>query len=107
MKKKYVFKKEKVPEGTPYAGLSQTTTKASGTTLTLKHLEKTMRYFRSKKYLKKVQEEEMMRAKGHQIALDALRDGKITEYEYALCVGSINMNGALVVNKEIYEKLAP
>lgn len=46
----------------PYSGLSQSTTKASGTSLTEANVSKGIKYFKSKAYMKRQIEEERARA---------------------------------------------
>ena len=111
MKKKYLGLLKIVEDDSPVIGglarssYSSVNQSASGTTLTLKNLEKTYKYFTSKKYQKRVAEENYRKAKGVQIVGNAYAQGIITEEEYYRLMMGIQINGMLMVRPDMYERL--
>ena len=91
-----------------FAGLSNfagTTSSNSADTLTLEKLEKFIESFHSEEFKKKQAEMEKRRANAIQLASKAAFLELITFNEYMQVMGSIQMNGFILVKKELYDKL--
>lgn len=96
----------------PFGGLARTTystvtARASGGTLTLKNLEKLYKYLNSKKYAKKIQEQQYMEVMGNHLINTAMMEGVITDFEWLNLKGSIMINHALLVSPRMYKRLEP
>lgn len=111
MKKKYLGLLKTIEDDSPLMGglarstYASVTSYSSGNSLTLKNLEKMYKYLNSKKYQKRVEEQQRIYAGGLKIIGKALEQEIITTQEYYRLRMSMSINGALIVSPDMYKRL--
>ena len=102
----FIIKNGKVPKS-DFTGLSTfASPSATGSTLAIKDFNRAVKYLKSKKYQKRIQEEREFKYRGQQIVSLALDQKIITMKEYWYLMMTININGGLIVSPKMYKRLS-
>ena len=89
----------------PFKGLSMTTTKSTGTSLTMKNLQDAFEYFKSFEYLEKESNAALNIAVGERIVNAAYKQKIINQQEAMRLFMSIEINRGLIVSPKMQKRL--